>query len=60
MRFNVVLRKACHYRALHFFVSAVSKPVGYQPATPFFEEFEMELLIGFLTTVCISLLIFRT
>jgi hypothetical protein len=55
-----VHRKARQHRALQFFVSAVSKPVGHQPATPFFEEFEMELLIGFLTTVCISLLIFRT
>jgi hypothetical protein len=42
------------------FLSAVSKPVRHQPATPFFEEFEMELLIGFVTTLCISLLIFRT
>ncbi|WP_193727706.1 hypothetical protein [Paraburkholderia franconis] len=41
------------------FLSAVSKPVRDQPATPFFEEFEMELLIGFVTTLCISLLIFR-
>jgi hypothetical protein len=34
---------------------------SYQPATPLIleKEFEMELLIGFVTTLCISLLIFR-
>jgi len=32
----------------------------HQPATAHpFKEFEMELLIGFVTTLCISLLIFR-
>jgi hypothetical protein len=40
--------------------TAVSKPVSHQPATAhLFKEFEMELLIGFVTTLCISLLIFR-
>jgi hypothetical protein len=42
--------------------TAVSKPVSVPASYPAHHqmEFEMELLIGFVTTLFISLLIFRT
>lgn len=44
------------------FPTAVSKPVSVPASYPLtrYKEFEMELLIGFVTTLFISLLIFRT
>ncbi|EJO54808.1 hypothetical protein BURMUCF2_2190 [Burkholderia multivorans CF2] len=41
------------------FVFPVSKPSSAQASGLFAKELDMELLIGFVTTVCISLLIFR-
>lgn len=41
------------------FCFSVSKPSSAQASGLFAKELDMELLIGFVTTVCISLLIFR-
>jgi hypothetical protein len=60
IRHAVARRFAC-FMALFFIPlpSASQYPTSQLPAHPS-KEFEMELLIGFVTTLFISLLIFRT
>jgi hypothetical protein len=48
-----------HAAQAAFFVSTVSKPPSARASGLPAKEPVMELLIGFVTTVCISLLIFR-
>jgi hypothetical protein len=52
----------CIARCTTRYPTAVSKPVFVPASYPLTrqKEFEMELLIGFVTTLFISLLIFRT
>ena len=57
-------RFKCFEHCITRYPTAVSKPVSvFVPASyplTHHKEFEMELLIGFVTTLFISLLIFRT